>query len=43
MDWYQEGKLKPHISQTYPLAQAGEALNTLMQRQATGRIVVTTR
>ncbi len=41
--WYAEGKIKPYISQTYPLAEAATALNNLMQRQSTGKVVLTIR
>ncbi|WP_290648642.1 NADPH:quinone oxidoreductase family protein [Aquisalimonas sp.] len=37
-----EGKLKPHVWKSYPLEQAGEALNALLSRKATGKIVLTT-
>ena len=40
--WYREGKLRPHVSQTLPLAQAAEAINLLASRQAKGKIVLTT-
>ena len=40
--WYKEGKIKPLISRTIPLAQAGEALALMMQRKITGKIVITT-
>ncbi len=40
--WYQAGRLKPHVSQCFELAQAGEALTLLLSRQATGKIVLTT-
>ncbi len=40
--WLKEGKLKPHISATYPLDQAATALNDLMSRKATGKIVLLT-
>lgn len=36
----EQGKLKPHISARYPLARANEALNDLMGRKATGKIVI---
>jgi NADPH2:quinone reductase len=39
--WFREGKLKPHISATYPLAQAAHALNDVLQRKVTGKVVVT--
>lgn len=38
--WHAAGKLKPHISATYPLAQTGEALRALMERRSTGKVVV---
>lgn len=39
--WYSAGKIKPHISATYPLEQANEALELLRARKATGKVVVT--
>ena len=42
LDWYTEGKLQPHVSQTYPLEAAAEAMNTLIKRQSTGKVVLTT-
>lgn len=38
--WYEAGKIKPHISATYPLEQANEALELLRARKATGKVVV---
>ncbi|MGE8386193.1 MAG: NADPH:quinone oxidoreductase family protein [Pseudomonas putida] len=38
--WHAEGKLKPLVSQTYPLAEAGSAIEKLGQRQAVGKLVV---
>ena len=37
-----DGRLKPLISATYPLAQTGDALADLMARKVTGKIVVVT-
>jgi len=34
------GKLRPHISGRYPLERAGEALRSMMDRQALGKIVI---
>jgi len=39
--WYQEGRLKPHVSATFPLAKAADAMNLLASRQAKGKVVVT--
>ena len=41
--WLQEGKLNPHIGFQFPLAQTAEALRTLMERRATGKVVVRVR
>ncbi len=38
--WYAEDRLKPHVSQVFPLAQAPEALGVLESRKATGRLVI---
>ena len=40
LQWFQEGKLRPEITETYPLEHAGEALRRLKDRQAKGRIVL---
>jgi len=39
--WYAEGRLKPHVSQTLPLARAADAIKLLASRQAKGKVVVT--
>ena len=39
--WYEEGRLKPHVSHEFPLARAAEALELLRQRRSTGKVVVT--
>ena len=38
---YAEGKVKPRISASYPLEQAGEALQLLSDRKVLGKVVVT--
>src|SRR6266568_2709966 len=40
LSWFSAGKLKPHISATYPLEQAGEALNDVMSRKVKGKVVL---
>lgn len=40
MRFYQEGKVKPHISDVLPLEHAGEAIRRLQDREAQGKIVV---
>jgi len=39
--WYAEGKLKPHVSQTFPLAKAVDALKMMAARQVKGKVVLT--
>lgn len=41
--WHAEGKLKPLVSQSFPLERGGEAINALGQRKAVGKVVVTVR
>ncbi len=38
---YAEGKIKPHVSETFPLERGGEAIQYLMDRKALGKVVVT--
>ena len=40
MDWYLEGRLKPHVSMTFPFDQVPEAMNALLDRSATGKVLV---
>src|SRR3954464_5601613 len=39
--WYAEGKLKPHVSQTFPLAKTVGALKMRAARQVKGKVVLT--
>ncbi|NUS20378.1 MAG: NADPH:quinone oxidoreductase family protein [Mesorhizobium sp.] len=39
--WWDEGKIAPKISATYPLERAGEAIRALAERKAVGKLVVT--
>jgi NADPH2:quinone reductase len=41
LSWYQQGKLKPHIDQTFSLERAVEALQMLANRQVKGKIALT--
>lgn len=38
--WWLEGKINPRIDRTWPLAQAGEAIQWLADRKAVGKVVV---
>jgi NADPH:quinone reductase len=40
--WYEEGKLKPHVSHRLPLAEVAQALELLRTRKSTGKVVITT-
>jgi NADPH2:quinone reductase len=40
--WHQEGKIRPLVSATYPLENAAEALRSLLDRKATGKVILTT-
>ena len=39
--WWSQGLLKPHVSNRLPLGEAAEALKTLKERRATGKVVLT--
>ena len=39
--WAIDGTIAPHISATYPLAEAQAALTSLATRSATGKVVLT--
>ena len=39
--WYGEGRLRPHVSQTFPLEKAVDALKLMAARQVKGKVVLT--
>ena len=41
LDWYEAGRLSPHVSHALPLDRAAEALDLLRSRKSTGKVVVT--
>ncbi len=41
--WHSQGQLKPLVSQTFALEQAGQAIDLLAQRKAVGKLVVQVR
>lgn len=43
MSWHAEGKLRPHISNIYPLAKAADALRDVMGRQAMGKVIISAK
>ncbi|MCF8479223.1 MAG: NADPH:quinone oxidoreductase family protein [Rhodospirillum sp.] len=40
LSWWNEGKLKPHVGATYPLADAVKALRALKARAHTGKVIL---
>jgi NADPH2:quinone reductase len=38
--WYAEGKLRPHVSQAFPLERAVDALKLMAARQVKGKVVL---
>lgn len=41
LGWYQDGRLKPHVSHVLPLERAREGLELLRSRKSTGKVVIT--
>lgn len=41
LQWYAEGALRPHISQTFALEDGVEAIRALAERRTTGKVVLT--
>ncbi len=39
--WFEEGRLKPHVSYVLPLADAAKAMALLTDRKSTGKVVLT--
>ncbi len=40
MRWYLDGAIQPHVSAIYPLDQAASALNEVVTRKSTGKVVL---
>lgn len=40
IEWWRSGKLRPHVSETFPLEKAGKAIRLLADRKALGKVVV---
>ncbi|MGQ0662324.1 MAG: NADPH:quinone oxidoreductase family protein [Pseudomonadota bacterium] len=40
--WWREGKLKPHVSHRFDLAAVAAAMDLLLARRSTGKVVLTT-
>jgi len=40
-EWFRQGKLRPHVSRSFPLEQAADALKLMASRQVKGKVVLT--
>jgi NADPH2:quinone reductase len=38
--WHAEGKIKPHVSGTFPLARAADAIKLMAERKVIGKLVI---
>jgi len=38
--WWEQGQLKPVVAKTFPLAEAGAAMQALLSRRYAGKIVL---
>jgi NADPH2:quinone reductase len=43
LGWFEQGRLRPHVSARYPLADVPEAMRALLGRSTTGKVVIDTR
>ena len=41
--WFEEGKIKPHVSLQFDLEHTAQALEALRARKSTGKVVITVR
>jgi NADPH:quinone reductase len=39
--WHADGKIRPHVSATFPLERATDALNLMAERRVVGKVVIT--
>ena len=42
LDWYAAGALKPRVSMTFGLEHVADALEALLARESTGKVILTT-
>ena len=43
LDWYDQGRLKPHVSNVLPLSEVEDGMELLRQRKSTGKVVIRMR
>ncbi len=41
MEWFEQGRLRPHVSHLLPLEQVAEGMELLRSRKSTGKVVIT--
>ncbi len=41
VEWWKEGRLRPHVGKTFPLEEAQAAIEYLLARKSTGKVVIT--
>ena len=39
--WFEEGRIRPHISHRIPLSDYAQAMQLLIERRSTGKVVLT--
>ena len=39
-DWFREGRIRPHVSKVYGLAQVAEAMSAMQRRVVAGKVVI---
>jgi NADPH2:quinone reductase len=42
LGWYGDGLLSPHVSATYELVEVADAMEQMLERRSTGKIVLLT-
>jgi NADPH:quinone reductase len=42
LEWYRQGKIRPHVSATFGLERVPDAMQSLLSRRTTGKVVITT-
>lgn len=43
MDWYTQGKVAPHVHESFPLERVNEAMATITEREVIGKVLLKTR
>ncbi len=43
LEWYADDKIKPHVSKHFPLIETADAMDFILSRKSTGKVIVTVR